>query len=88
MENIKNIIIKYLVIATPMFIIGNLIGYIWVHHTESAPVQNANVPQHIEVITYDTLETNNAHVSVVTIDSAKYVVVKYGKSVAIAPHRR
>ena len=84
MDNIKLLI--GIVILVIVFTIGVLT--LWSRLTESAPVQNANVPQHIEVITYDTLETNNAHVSVVTIDSAKYVVVKYGKSVAIAPHRR
>jgi hypothetical protein len=47
-----------------------------------------SAPQMIEVITYDTLSKDNAHVSIVSIDSAKYVVVKYGRSVAIAPHKR
>lgn len=84
MDNIK--LFLGVIIFVTVFTIG--VNTLSDRLTESAPVQNANVPQHIEVITYDTLETNNAHVSVVTIDSAKYVVVKYGKSVAIAPHRR
>lgn len=82
---------KYRIILIILFcVIGILINIIIVDKWEEnyTPVQAPTPPQQIEVITYDTLNTDNAHVSVVTIDSAKYVVVKYGKSVAIAPHRR
>jgi len=91
MENFKtgivSVLIAVLILVVAFIFVQGIDAIINdLKHKNKTTPQSA--PQLIEVITYDTLSKDNAHVSIVSIDSAKYVVVKYGRSVAIAPHKR
>lgn len=77
-ETIKEII-HSLSIGIYCFVMGFVLG-----STTKCSEEKIQTPapiQEVKIQTYDTLTNDNAHYSIITIDSIKFVFVKYGKEI-------
>ena len=89
--NLKNISKLGLIVVLICIMIGITISRMLNAHSEPQSKQKAIVKNNVETVIKDTIsvkgEFTNANVSIIVVDGAEYLIVRYGNKFEIVKHK-